>query len=228
VQRRHPAAQFLPRSLIPAFTGFLRRVVGPAIAHLSRAGGRPSGTVGHPSRGQDDATAAANCGGVKVMARTRKTWMLLAAIVVVVGGSAFALWPRGPRLVALSVPVTAYGEHLKVRMLAPAGWGESVTVSSKGAVFISASPRTHWVTKWIQVLTRATPEKHAYIVIQRNRWPDGVIDRFVWHGKYLGMYHATASLPRCRYQLSYMRTNRAEFDATYRQICESFQVIRLP
>jgi hypothetical protein len=61
--------------------------------------GRRSGTVGYPPRGQDDATAAANCGGVKVMARTRKTTMLVAAGVPVVGVAAFARWPRGPRQV---------------------------------------------------------------------------------------------------------------------------------
>jgi hypothetical protein len=45
VQRQHPAAQFLPRSPIPASIGFPRCLVGPATAHLSRTGGRRSGTV---------------------------------------------------------------------------------------------------------------------------------------------------------------------------------------
>jgi hypothetical protein len=81
-------------------------------------GGRRSGTVGWPPRGQDDAAAAANWGGVKVMARTPKPHILVAAAGLVVGGvAALAATPLSGATQAVAQQTTAEPgrQHLSQR-----------------------------------------------------------------------------------------------------------------
>jgi hypothetical protein len=171
----------------------------------------------------------------------KRRWIICGAVVAA-GLAAFAFWPRPPRLrLYTSPPVRFGGERVRVQALIPQGW-EVSTVRNGRLVFRPSI----WHKRLPEWLGRnlADQERRDEIVV-RDRdlrpWLFSLYVRIVTTPVQIGrqfipqpyVAHRGIRLNRrnrmdSNVYIDYSRTDHAEFDATYRQICESFQVIRQP
>jgi hypothetical protein len=174
---------------------------------------------------------------------TRPVGLLVLAAVVV-----FAFWFRGPQLeVFTSPPLTVKGTTIRLQGLVPEGWTTwpVVTKSSyaipagvpnmpsghRDSYLITLRPsgRLKWLPSFIRgYFVRPTdPEDRLAI-----DWPDADgpgIEQMRTAVFIPGEYAVYVAVRDWKAKFSsrivYARANRAEFEATYRQICESFKVI---
>jgi hypothetical protein len=167
-------------------------------------------------------------------ARITRRMMLLAALVGVV---AVAMWPRGPRLVWYATKLmNRTGQKVQVGMMVPAGWSED-NRRMPGDPFVSACTirppvtRSRWLPGWLNDRLFGQPERISSVVVNpSNVLPDEKVH--VARSKTQMGFSTIAFWSAGReikqggpFTLGYVRTNHAEFEATYLQICESFRVI---
>lgn len=173
---------------------------------------------------------------------TRCRFILFALVALVVAVAAYTLWPR-PRLVLYTSPgYTLDGKTVRLQMLAPAGWNMGwswVSFPPPVEAIVSDRPseRFQWMPAVIRRFLNSGDEFGGSLIVVHA--PPG--RRSVANGK---IYVRSGRLPQnlgggtyyravleltdhSGYSISYTRTNRAEFEATYRQVCESFKVIEL-
>jgi hypothetical protein len=160
---------------------------------------------------------------------------------------AFIVWPRGTRLVPYTSPsVMANGKAVRLRVFVPEGWvaaaprknpnvtgrradGRRLALRATTSITISPPPNVHsWLPEWLRRRLYGPVEQDAavelYIGINWNM-RDGKVER-------RNLKRALGVLP-CAflglggeggYSVLYSRGDRAEFERTYRTICQSLEV----
>jgi hypothetical protein len=167
------------------------------------------------------------------MARTCNTGLLLAAVIMVVGGTAFALRPRGPMLEWYrSGPIMRDGLPVRVQVLVPQGWEPEVQQTNGSGMHVALfRPRVRlgWLPAWLRKAFApgaSSGDGMGLVVGADSHAPDGSarMDACLT----IPGYVAGQSVEGGWGAIKYLRVDRAEFEATHRQICESFQVIEEP
>ena len=129
------------------------------------------------------------------------------------------------------------GKKVRVRLLVPAGWTEDNSRRPTDP-FVSAYTirpqvkRSRWLPGWLNDRLFGQPERISSVVI--NPWSilqDGKIhvdESTTQTGSSTVTFWSAAREINedGPLTLGYIRTNHAEFEATYRQICESLRVVR--
>lgn len=169
------------------------------------------------------------------IARKSRRLMLLA---LAAGTVSFAIWPKAPQLERYTTTVTnGAGKKVQVRLLVPAGWTEDNSRRPTDP-FVSAYTirppvkRSSWLPGWLNDRLFGQPERISSVVIN----PVSILRDEKIHVDE-GMTQMGSSTVRFwtagreikeagPLTLGYVRTNHAEFEATYRQICESLRVVR--
>jgi hypothetical protein len=163
----------------------------------------------------------------------------MVGVLVAAGVAVYALWPRGPKLEWYTSPRIPFeGKVVRVRSLVPVGWDE---VNSNWRVNTAISPGIPWLRVGpkkrtsnfldrLKRLLQGPAERNATIEFAREVSRNSSVTYLMWPtGPTLrqGTYQETRRVGRDPvFRLTYSRDYRAEFNATYRQICDSFQVIR--
>jgi hypothetical protein len=175
----------------------------------------------------------------------KRRWII--GVVVVAGLAVLALWPLEPRLEwYTSNAFWVAGRPIRVRALVPSNWTDldskkaqkpQITNGSirhaREEVSISQAVRMEWIPKWIPSRLRRLfldderlePDAAVFLMIDA---PGLYESTPVLARQFDGLSHARRDYYESgkAFAIVYVRNNRAEFDATYRQICESFRVIR--
>jgi hypothetical protein len=179
----------------------------------------------------------------------KRGWIIVG--VVVVGVAVFALWPRGPRLEWYSKSFAHNGGIVKVEVLVPSGYEHYedlnyprydppkqrkrilATLSwtrPRPRSLLDSLPegmgrflrqfRPEYVCENVRVTVGdAEGEKDESVHVSVETDPMDHIP-----GQWYRASRSVMSEPRAN--LEYGSYNHAEFNATYRQICNSFRVIR--
>lgn len=138
------------------------------------------------------------------------------------GALGWAAWPRGSRLaLRVSVPFKVNGKTVRIQLLAPTDWGEWDIHESATDAFLTCGPRERapWLPAQIRSIFELGPEESAGMVVTV-----GVEVKVILKpGTYFKQQSFSCNPPA---YLTYVRGNRAEFEATYRQICDSLRVIK--
>jgi hypothetical protein len=101
-------------------------------------------------------------------ARKTRRLVVLAALLSL-GAVAFAVWPRGPRLVWYTSPTVrdGRGRVIQVRGLIPADWQQVDSQEHTGAIdaFVTLSPkqRQRWLPAWLDRVVYPPSEPGAAI-----------------------------------------------------------------
>jgi hypothetical protein len=163
----------------------------------------------------------------------KRRWII--GLVVVVG-AVFALWPRAPRLEWYTSPSLTTNHGVShARLLVPSGWTTRETWGSKITEVRPGRPSV--ISVWLSPVLGLTRDGNSKVSVDLNLDSDderGYVDATATRnsvhvtkgiaekeikGAYLISSDGTAAI-------SYINSDSAEFDATYRQICKSFRVIR--
>lgn len=166
------------------------------------------------------------------------------AALVGIGALAFALWPRGPALELYTSPpiVDSDGKSYVLQGLVPAGWAQATFHGGRPLVHGHRAFRIHdymkphgpgWMPSWLHRLFHPREELYADIMLM-VAIDGGHNTDLIDHGVELETERsAGGTISAMRgidagpgFLVYYRRENLAEFNATYRQICESFKVIR--
>lgn len=179
----------------------------------------------------------------RTVTRTRITGITAAAVVAIL---AWSVWPRGTGLVPyITPPLTLGTETVQLHAQIPAGWEvhaaqtNSMFFSGVGgtqksvpiSVSISITPvvRAAWMPHWIRQRLFGATEKSAEVYLAYSDWESvggEKVYTFVDHIDGMARYHARRDLGPGLGFIVYQRTNRAEFDATYKDVCASLKVVR--
>jgi hypothetical protein len=169
----------------------------------------------------------------------RKRLLLAVAVLVFV---AFVLWPRGPRMELYTSPPLAYfGGTLRFQALVPAGWtaGHPTVIQVRGDrpgkaypwVQISPPPPSPNLKSWFRKYM-GEPDEAIAAIVMTGGWdqphgPRAPGEVIVADGTLIGTRTARREIGgNPGGTIGYSRNRADEFEATYRQICESFKVIR--
>jgi len=175
------------------------------------------------------------------MTRDRGTrgrwWVVPVCLLAVVGGVGFAVWPRGPELIRyVSPPMSIQGRTYHIEILVPGGWAPTGPHYIEGVYYIQFLERKQgfmgflWPVRrlfgreetdaWLEIAVGDTADERdekIHLLIDAQPAKDGSwtcrADRTI------------LTEPIC--DISYLRTKRNEFNATYRQICDSFKVVEV-
>ena len=179
------------------------------------------------------------------MFRLKRVAICLAACAV--GVLVYAFWRRDPSLeLYTSPPIKSHGQTVRVQILMPEGWTASspefldVVMSAQG-VYVKdvihleltdpRAKRLSWMPGILRQLFLPKPEKDACLSIDvgtigAHRDEVTRVERSLTSspdGQDCSSERSLLVRPEaCVY---YRRFNPAEFDATYRPICESFRVL---
>jgi hypothetical protein len=168
---------------------------------------------------------------------------------VAVAAAAFALSPRvpgevrEPRLEWYTSPPLFYRRHtFRVQVLIPRDWkprissvgGTSTAPTSFDPPSIYFQPRVarSTLSQQLEGVSLAVSEALAQLSFQVGKLPDEVKEETTRVFSLPESFRRTSYWLEVRrnvgmpYQLVYTRTNGPEFNATQRQICDSFKVIR--
>lgn len=181
------------------------------------------------------------------MPAVRKSWRLMVVgMLLGVGAAVAALWSKDADLDVYTSPsFTFRGEQVRVRTLCPRGWVAAepkvLSIGNVGpdkpdrpcVVIVIVPPKSiGWMrsfSSWLRgrEFTRAEREAELRVYVDEAAEGDAG-DR-----AHLLAWPADFSLVKCASltftglgAVSYCRSNNAEFEATYRPICESFRVVR--
>ena len=173
----------------------------------------------------------------------RRAWKWRIAAVVVAGVAVLVLWPRAPRLEPYTTPsLVLGGDTIQITALVPAGWTaddvayyttdwrEALQESPEADLaVVSVRPRgtvSRW-TAWLNQLLGRIHEVNSDICLSVSTRP-----RLAFRGTQVLNQPSPAPVYAKRQLLAplealivYERDDRRAFDATCRQICESFRVI---
>jgi hypothetical protein len=184
---------------------------------------------------------------------TGKRRVMITVVVASLGAAAYAVWPSAPALEWYTTPpVLVGGRNVRCRALVPAGWvvaGDN-GVTNQSGLFASmihqrpiaslASPAAN-ATRDISVLQRLKTllglarrtESDGAIAIGLNPSITAERDTSRMMAELGGAGTVTRIDAAFRsvkggVSIMYSCTDRNEFEASYRPICESFQVISQP
>lgn len=165
---------------------------------------------------------------------------ILATLLALTALAVFtALWLRGTKLeLYTSPPLLIDGQNVRLQALIPASWTvQSNTVQVYGVgtfpgVKIGPPARQRWLPNWLDRLFHAPKEQLAELsmAVGWNGSYNGAVMTGIWHitgPEELDAYAISRGIEmKPGYYIYYLRGNKPDFDATYRQILDSFKVIR--
>lgn len=184
--------------------------------------------------------------------RRNRTVLLTALPVAAV--AALVFWPRPPDLAPYTSPtVVLNGKPLHVEALVPAGWKVEMLASNTEiwtaggkhkTTLIMLVPgsdrRLAWAPQWVRRMLFRAPPAHGDVIMISV----GVTPSRLMPGAKAGaisildvpkMKSAGRPKMRCAWRaidtppgaaISYMRSDRVEFERTYHAVCESLKVIQ--
>lgn len=149
--------------------------------------------------------------------------------------------PTPPSLQLYTSPiVTIPGSATQVQLLIPFGWVAD-PVKPPGQIYvgramilapsISIHParKWKWAPRWLVGRIFPEPEAGAEIVLtfDRGRHEDDETHQFTIHVNGVELNVANRELQERRgYGIHYLRSDREQFNATFREVCDSFKVIQ--
>lgn len=159
----------------------------------------------------------------------------LALGALAVGGIvALAARPGHPRLEWYSSPpFSVGGKTLRIQMLSPAGWHAAFQPAPVGPyITIRPQDRLSWMPMGIRRLLHLEGEFNPSILACPSTGGDGKVH--TWTGRHIPRFGGRRYYGAVRdltgtggFSIIYERDDRDEFEATYRQVCGSFRVVRL-
>jgi hypothetical protein len=159
----------------------------------------------------------------------RRRFSLLAAILGMIW---LVFWPRGPRLEWYRSPYyTLNGKQVRVEVQVPEGWKRytplqsAADIQESNFVFVrlDAPKRRTWLPGWLQELCGWEEPFPCYMrICVWGRTTKISEDAGLHLADHCALW-VPPFLPRA--ELTYINRDVQHFNATYRQICESFRVV---
>lgn len=182
---------------------------------------------------------------------SRRKSATLTITICVLAALSYAAWPRGLELYT-SPPITFHGKTVRLQALIPNGWvaykpqtyGSSDipsfighrSIPAKGMVYVTIQPQNHpygWMPEWLGRWVHGSSQGEVFpaVVLQWGLNSAEQSDHVVSTtsstiGPKTSVVGLRGSDADNGYSIVYIRQKEDAFDATYRQICESFKVVR--
>jgi hypothetical protein len=166
--------------------------------------------------------------------RKPRRWRRVAAAVLLgLVAAAYVVWPKHGLELYNSGPVTIEGRPTRFQVLLPGSWAESPggVTATHANIMLQPRPRLQWLPGRLRSWLGVVSPSDTYVIVRLGKPEVEDYEIYVEESTKPGELSVaslfTKESPPGGF-ITYTCLDRARFRFTYRQVCESFKVIRQP